>query len=198
MKKLVYFILILFAFPVLLQAKERIQLTPDMSDREIKNLHPSAVDPSLLPLDSIEELHVTGTVKPVDVQTWELEVGGNAVDKPLFLRYETLSDMDMVKKKAILICPGFFVDYAQWEGVLLRDVLEKAGVKESYSRVSFYALDGFVEHFSRDEVENLFIILALRVNGKKLPQEHGFPVRVVAEDVYGGRWVKWLRNIQVN
>jgi len=47
-------------------------------------------------------------------------------------------------------------------------------------------------------VENLFIILALRVNGKKLPQEHGFPVRVVAEDVYGGRWVKWLRSIQIN
>ena len=31
----------------------------------------------------------------------------------------------------------------------------------------------------------------------KLCQNHGYPVRLVAEDFYGGRWVKWITEISV-
>ncbi len=108
-----YFFLIFLLLPSTINAKERIRFTQEMTDREIRNFHPREVDPSMLPLDSVEQLHVTGTVEGVNIQNW---------------------------------------------------LLEKARVKDSYSSVSFYALDGFVEHFSREEVENLHIILALRVS----------------------------------
>jgi hypothetical protein len=52
-------------------AAERIKLTPEMSEQEIVGLHPKEVDPSLLPLDSIEELGVTGTSQEVDISTWK-------------------------------------------------------------------------------------------------------------------------------
>ncbi|MFZ7111327.1 MAG: molybdopterin-dependent oxidoreductase [Desulfatiglandales bacterium] len=35
------------------------------------------------------------------------------------------------------------------------------------------------------------------INGKTLPRKHGFPLRVVAEDHYGGVWVKYVYNMQV-
>ncbi|MCX7038431.1 MAG: molybdopterin-dependent oxidoreductase [Spirochaetes bacterium] len=36
------------------------------------------------------------------------------------------------------------------------------------------------------------------MNGETLPAAHGFPVRLVAEDIYGSRWVKWVTEMQVD
>ncbi len=178
-------------------ASERIKLTPEMSEKEIARLHPKDVEPSLLPLDSIEELHTTGTPQEVNVATWRLKVKGEKVNAFLSLTYEELSQMEMIEKKVILICPGFFVDYAEWEGVPLSTIFEKAKVEEGYETITFYALDGYSSRFSREEVENNLLFLALKVNGETLPKEHGFPVRLVAEDILGGRWVKWISAIGV-
>ena len=177
-------------------ADERIKLTPEMFEHEIVRLHPKDVDASLLPLDSIEELNTTGTPQDVDIATWRLEVRGEKVDPALSLTYEELSQMKMIKKKVILICPGFFVDYAEWEGVPLLSILERANVGEEYDTVTFSGLDGYSSSFSREEVENNVLFLALKVNGKTLPKEHGFPARLVAEDTFGGRWVKWISAIE--
>lgn len=178
-------------------ASERIKLTPEMSEKEIARLHPKDVEPSLLPLDSIEELHTTGTPQEVNVATWRLRVKGEKVNASLSLTYEELSQMEMIEKKVILICPGFFVDYAEWEGVPLSTIFENAKVEEGYETITFYALDGYSSRFSREEVENNLLFLALKVNGETLPKEHGFPVRLVAEDILGGRWVKWISAIDV-
>ena len=178
-------------------ASERIKLTPEMSEKEIARLHPKDVEPSLLPLDSIEELHTTGTPQEVNVATWRLRVKGEKVNASLSLTYEELSQMEMIEKKVILICPGFFVDYAEWEGVPLSTIFEKAKVEEGYETIIFYALDGYSSRFSREEVENNLLFLALKVNGETLSKEHGFPVRLVAEDILGGRWVKWISAIDV-
>lgn len=178
-------------------ASERIKLTPEMSEKEIARLHPKDVEPSLLPLDSIEELHTTGTPQEVNVATWRLRVKGEKVNASLSLTYEELSQMEMIEKKVILICPGFFVDYAEWEGVPLSTIFEKAKVEEDYETITFYALDGYSSRFSREKVENNLLFLALKVNGETLPKEHGFPVRLVAEDILGGRWVKWISAIDV-
>lgn len=177
-------------------ADERIKLTPETSEAEIVRLHPKDVDASLLPLDSIEELNTTGTPQDVDIATWRLEVRGEKVDPALSLTYEELSQMEMIKKKVILICPGFFADYAEWEGVPLLSILERANVGEEYQTVTFSGLDGYSSSFSREEVENNVLFLALKVNGKTLPKEHGFPARLVAEDTFGGRWVKWISAIE--
>lgn len=178
-------------------ASERIKLTPEMSENEIARLHPKDVEPSLLPLDSIEELHTTGTPQEVNVATWRLRVKGEKVNASLSLTYEELSQMEMIEKKVILICPGLFVDYAEWEGVPLSTIFEKAKVEEDYETITFYALDGYSSRFSREKVENNLLFLALKVNGETLPKEHGFPVRLVAEDILGGRWVKWISAIDV-
>ena len=42
------------------------------------------------------------------------------------------------------------------------------------------------------------VFLAYEVNGQRLPQKHGFPLRVVAEDHYGFQWVKYVSSLTVN
>ncbi len=49
----------------------------------------------------------------------------------------------------------------------------------------------------RDVLSNK-VFLAYEVNGKPLPQKHGFPLRVVAEDRFGFTWVKFVHKITVD
>jgi DMSO/TMAO reductase YedYZ molybdopterin-dependent catalytic subunit len=49
----------------------------------------------------------------------------------------------------------------------------------------------------RDVLSNK-VFLAYEVNGKALPQKHGFPLRIVAEGHFGFTWVKYVHKITVN
>jgi sulfoxide reductase catalytic subunit YedY len=142
-------------------------------------------------------LHVTGEPQDVDVGTWRLEVRGEKAQNPLSLTYQDLQKMEMTNKNVVLVCPGVFTDRADWEGVPLQDVLSMARVGGDWSSLEFRSVDGFRSTLSRKEVEGKFTILALKVNGVTLPKEHGFPLRLVAEDVTGGKWVKWIDRIEV-
>ena len=190
-----FLLIVLAVFPA---AAERQLLSADTPDTEIIYMNPENIDPSLLPLDSIEDLHVTGSVQDVDLASWRLRVQGSGLGREFELSYRELRSLPSVKKKVILICPGFFVDYVEWEGVAVKTILEKAGAKEDFKTVVFKSIDGYTGRFSREDIENHLLFLAYRVNGERLPKEHGFPLRLVAEGVLGGRWVKWLDRIEVN
>jgi DMSO/TMAO reductase YedYZ molybdopterin-dependent catalytic subunit len=143
-------------------------------------------------------LHITGEAQQVNLRTWRLKVKGDSVGNPLRLSYNELLEMEMVKRNTVLVCPGAFSDRADWEGVPLETILEMAEIREDFTTLMVVGLDGFTGMFSREEVEEHFIFLALKVNGVTLPSEHGFPVRIVAEDILGGKWVKWIDYIEVH
>ena len=147
--------------------------------------------------EATKDLHTTGVPQDVNISTWRLDVNGEKVQNPVSLSYKDLKNMSMVKKDVTLVCPGFFTDQAVWEGVPLSDILEKARVKRDYERVVFHGIDGYRSSLSREDIENHLVFLALKVNGVTLPKEHGYPVRLVAEDITGGKWAKWIDSIEV-
>jgi len=147
--------------------------------------------------EATKDLHTTGVPQDVNIQTWRLRVEGEKVKTALSLSYEDLKKMSMVKKEVTLVCPGVFTDYAEWEGVSLSDILDKARIQDGYKRVTVHGLDGYRSNFSPEEIDTNLIFLALKVNGVTLPTEHGYPVRIVAEDISGGKWVKWADRIEV-
>jgi len=175
----------------------RQKITPGTPRDQVREMDPADVDASDLPLDPISSLHVTGAPMDVDPASWRLTLSGSKLSSPTTLTYQDLQGMPTVTRRAILICPGVFADYAEWEGVPLDAVLAKAGLSPSWSRVTFLSLDGYREEFTREEVQSHLLFLALKVNGQVLPRDHGFPVRLVAVDLYGGRWIKWIKEIQV-
>jgi DMSO/TMAO reductase YedYZ molybdopterin-dependent catalytic subunit len=179
-----------------LAAESRRKLDKSIPYGEIMNMDPKDVDPSGLPLTSVESMHSTGTYQYVDAAAWRLTVHGPAASTPLALTIDELGRMPTVKKRAILICPGFFYDYLEWEGVPLAALLEEAGVRD-FERVTFTSVDGYSASFTKAEVDAHLVMVATRGNGVPLPRAHGYPARVVAEDLFGGRWVKYLREIFV-
>ena len=148
-------------------------------------------------LDALEELGITAAPIDVDPVSWRLVVTGSAVRRELKLSYDELAAMPRVNRVSLLICPGFFEDVAEWGGVPIGDLLALADVAPSWKEIVVTSVDGYPALFSRAEVDTHVFFVALTVNGQTLPRAHGFPARLVAEGLLGGRWVKWIASIEV-
>jgi DMSO/TMAO reductase YedYZ molybdopterin-dependent catalytic subunit len=100
------------------------------------------------------------------------------------------------------------IGVAHWRGVRLRDVLERAGIRRDAVDVMPAGLDpsyvsGGVDygHVRRPlPVEKALddALIALEMNGKALPPDHGFPARLVVPGWVGVANIKWLGSIDVS
>jgi DMSO/TMAO reductase YedYZ molybdopterin-dependent catalytic subunit len=158
---------------------------------------PPAEIPGYIQLDPDTGLHMTGTVQQIDLESYRLEVSGK-VDRPLSLTYDDLRCLPKVEVKAILECPGLFVDEATWAGAPIREVLALAGMQEGATNLALFSADGYVKSLTISEELSETAFLAYEWEGEPLPILHGFPVRAVLPGVSGGSWVKWLVAIRVN
>jgi DMSO/TMAO reductase YedYZ molybdopterin-dependent catalytic subunit len=179
------------------------QITSEPATEELKtalsylvNGNPAEVDNSKLPITPTEQINITGSAPEVDIAKYRLTIGG-LVDTEVALSYDTLLSYPTVTNVVLLICPGFFVDNAEWTGVPVNTLLAEAGIRPQASKLIFYSLDGYETVLSLEEVQQDGVFLAHTVNGQVLPKEHGFPLRLVVTGEYGSAWVKWVDRIDV-
>ena len=162
----------------------------------IKDMHPSQVDNSTLPITPIEALGRTGRPQEYDIDTYRLVVDG-LVDNPLSLTYEDLLSRSQVTETVLLICPGVFWNNATWTGTPLSLILEEAGISPEASGIRLVAGDGYAQTLSPEDAMADRVFLAYEVNGEILPSKDGYPIRLVARHQYGSKWVKWVERIEV-
>ena len=156
----------------------------------------------------------------VDANAWRLTVDG-LVAHELSLSLDDLRALPAHEVVATMECAGNgrarleprpvsqpwlleAVGTGRWRGVLLRDVLESAGVGERAVEVLFTGLDRGVESgeeqlFQRSltlgDAHQPDVLLAYQLNGVPLPPQHGFPLRLLVPGWYGMTNVKWLSRI---
>jgi sulfane dehydrogenase subunit SoxC len=156
----------------------------------------------------------------IDPATWELRVEGPGVGRPVRFTYDDLWRLPSSTAARALECAGngrvFFaedqdretpgtpwrlgaVGVAEWTGVALREVLERAGLRESAREVMLEGLDEVrvrrplpVEKALEDT------LLAYGMNGVLLPHDHGFPLRAVVPGWAAVASVKWLGRVFVS
>lgn len=174
----------------------------------------------ITPIDRFFVRCHTYTPEPVKLDEWRLKLDG-VVNQPLTLALDDLKKMPRVELVGVLECAGngrsFYqprvagaqwafggVGNAKWTGVRLRDVLQKAGLKDSAQVILFDGADvpiGKMPDFQRTipvkKALHPDTLLAYEMNGQALPLEHGFPLRLIVPGWAGDSWVKWVQHIQV-
>jgi DMSO/TMAO reductase YedYZ molybdopterin-dependent catalytic subunit len=138
----------------------------------------------------------------VDADGWELEITG-LVANPTRLNYRDLLALpSTVEQMSTLMCisnpvGGDLIGNAVWTGVRLSDLLEPAGVISGATTVAFFGDDGYSDSFSLEKALEPTTIVAYLMNGEPLPDDHGFPARLIVPGKYGIKNGKWLTRLQL-
>ena len=150
-------------------------------------------------LSSINDFRENSIAGPqnVSLENYKLEISG-LVDQPLALTYEQVLDRKQYSKVVTLYCVEGWDATILWEGVLIEDLLNQAGVRDDAVTVIFHAADGYTSSLPLDYIRQNKIMLAYKMNGVQLPPERGFPFQVVAESKWGYKWVKWVTKIELS
>lgn len=160
--------------------------------------NPKYLDSRNLPMTPIDEFGTMGLNEHrVDLQSWRLTVGG-AVAQPSRFSYDQIMALPIVSRDALLICPAVLAYNARWRGISIWPLLEQAGLDKKATYVDVGGPAGpyeKVQRFPLREVQTNKAFLAYAVNGKRLPEKHGFPLRAVAEGYVGSEWIKFVERI---
>lgn len=131
-------------------------------------------------------------------ETYQLNVTGD-VNTSFNISYDEILDKYRhYTKKVTLFCVEGWEVTILWEGLLISDIVEDAGLLPGANTVIFYAADGYSTSLPLDYLKERNIIMAYQMNGVTLPPERGFPFQLVAEDRWGYKWIKWITRIEVS
>ena len=152
----------------------------------------------LLPLEGFRFYSITGDFPRKATADYRLTVKG-LVMRPMTLTYDDLRALPVTSLTKDFQCvTGWRVPGVHWRGVLLADLLERAGVQPSAKALRFTSFDGeYTESLTLDQARRPDVIVAYEMEGKPLSSDHGGPVRLYVAPMYGYKSCKWLDGIEV-
>ena len=136
---------------------------------------------------------------PKPASPYRLTVGG-MVAKQLDLSLADLTTRlpQTSMTKDFQCVTGWRVESVPWSGVLLRDILDEAGVRPGARALRFTSFDGlYTESLTLEQARRDDVLVAHHMLGKPVTQEHGGPVRLYVAPMYGYKSIKWLGGIEV-
>lgn len=185
----------------------------------------SSLDQFITPTESFY-VRTHFPIPAIDKDEWWLHVEGE-VEKPFKINYEELLKLKSATVSVTLECAGnnrsFLepkvkgvqwglgaVGTAEWTGVPLAILLNRAGVSPHAHEVILEGADGGVlEDPKRPSGKVRFarsvplakaradVLLTYQMNGNDLPPQHGFPLRAIVPGWYAMASIKWLQRIVV-
>jgi DMSO/TMAO reductase YedYZ molybdopterin-dependent catalytic subunit len=127
---------------------------------------------------------------------FRLKVHGE-VEAPFTLSFKDLLAMPQTELTCDVHCvTRWTVLDAQFTGVLLKDLAERARVKKTARHVIFEAAQGYTSNVRLREALAPNVMVAHKHQGKSLSLSHGAPVRAVIPDLYFWKSAKWLTGIR--
>lgn len=135
-------------------------------------------------------------IPEVNINSYRFKISG-LVENPLEFTYEQLLNMvDTAYTKDFHCVTGWSVKDVEWEGIKIKKLAELAKVRSEAKWVMFYSLDGYTTVVPIEDVLSEDSIIALKIQGKPLSREQGFPARPFIPHLYGWKSAKWLTEME--
>ena len=157
----------------------------------------------------------------VDGASWRLRVEGSGVSSPREFTYNEILALPSVSVTRFVECAGngrsFFegrygkkalggqwkfgaIGVAEWTGVPLREVLDRAGLKRTARDVMPEGVDELKVRRPLSIAKALAddTLLVYAMNGQTLLPDHGFPLRALVPGWIGVANIKWVGRIEVS
>ena len=131
---------------------------------------------------------------------WHLRIHG-LVEFEQSLDYSHLRALPQAAEFVTLECVsnpvgGRLMSTGRFDGPRLLGLLAMAQPQAAARYAAFHANDGYTEWLARADI-GPEVLVALKLNGSPLPDDHGFPARLVVPGRYGMKGPKWLEAIEL-
>lgn len=134
----------------------------------------------------------------IDVKSYRLTIDGLVQNPRNYTYDEVINKYKPYQKLVTLDCVEGWSVKILWQGVLLRDLFNEAGIDPSAKVAIFVAYDNYSTSLPLRYISDNDIILAYKINGITLPASRGFPFQLVAQDKWGYKWIKWVTHINLS
>ena len=135
-------------------------------------------------------------VKPIDMATWRLEVGGLAKDKRSWT-LERINAMPKVTQITRHVCVEGWDYIGKWSGVSLRRFLETIEADISAKYVSFECADDYSGSIDMASALHPQTQLSTHYADEPIGIPYGFPLRLRVATKLGFKMPKWITSIEV-
>jgi DMSO/TMAO reductase YedYZ molybdopterin-dependent catalytic subunit len=138
-----------------------------------------------------------GLVPEVDTTTWTFEVSG-LVDRPFSIPWEELLALPRTTVRCDIHCVTTWSRFDNtFEGVAVRTLLERAGVRSDAQFCLVHAEQDFSTNLPLGDLDRPDNLIALRHDGEWLTPEHGGPARLLVPHLYFWKSAKWVRGFEL-
>jgi DMSO/TMAO reductase YedYZ molybdopterin-dependent catalytic subunit len=153
--------------------------------------------------DDFYRIDTALSVPQLSRDDWRLRIHG-MVDREITYGFADLAGMPIVEKVVTLTCVsnpvgGNLISNAVWTGYRVRDLLAAAGLHPDSDMVLSTSIDGFTVGTPLEALtDSRDALLAITMNGKPLPIQHGYPARLVVPGLYGYvSATKWVVDLEL-
>ena len=138
-----------------------------------------------------------GATPRVSTDEWRFSVWGE-VEEEITWTWEEFLAIGLDTRTNDMHCVTHWSRYDNtWEGVLLRNVMERIAVKPSAASVMFHAYGGYTTNVPlADLARDDHAMFAIKHNGEPITAEHGGPLRGLIPSLYLWKSAKWVGGME--
>lgn len=171
------------------------------------DLGKKGIAPFITPNEQFYRIDTALVVPRVEARDWSLTIDGDVPTK-ITLDMDQLLDLPMVERDITLNCVsneigGSLIGTARWLGVPTRELFARAGLERDPGDPDLQVLSTSTDGMTISTplsalLDDRDALVAVAMNGSPLPQDHGFPARLVTPGLYGFVGAtKWLTRMTV-
>jgi len=129
-------------------------------------------------------------------EEWRLEIGGE-VETGLSLDWDAISEFPQTERRSDFHCVTTWSQFdVTWGGVAMSELIERVRPLDGAEFVYYICYDGYTTNTRTEALADPDSMLAVRLDGKPLPNKHGGPARVVIPALYAWKSPKFIRRIE--
>ncbi len=138
-----------------------------------------------------------GTKAPelIDTVSYTLSIMGMVASVQAYTYEEVLNYRHY--RKFITLKSETWTERIDCEGVLVSELVGRAGPLPEARGIIFRAQDGYEMSFTLDYILKNKVIIAYKLNSNLLTPEGGYPFILISETQHGEDWVKWITEIEL-
>ncbi|NPA52151.1 MAG: sulfite oxidase-like oxidoreductase [Aquificae bacterium] len=159
------------------------------------NSRPDRLPPGQHWTDRLHILDIAGAPF-VDLENYRFKIFGE-VEEKVVLSWDDIESLEKVELIADFHCvTRWSCPDVRWIGFHVEEIKKLVKIKDTAKAVMLHSLDGYTTNVPLEYFFDEDVIFAYFLNGKPLPADNGYPLRLIVPKLYAWKSAKFVYGVE--